>query len=230
MPPEPAKFDVTAALAIGVPEGKLREQLCAGESVTLPSGRLVEPHEVLGASSAGERILIVDCPSIDHLRLLRAHPALQSGGAAAPAPAAAAPGGGEQGGAVGGEGGEGGEDGVTTSKAAEGEAAEEAGEVAGEEAGEQGGKRAESGDAAAATEGAAAAEGREKGAAVPPLHAVIHLTGAAVRETAEYTAWCASLPAATTQLFTGEAPQPQVTRTLTRTLPFTLAVTLAGEP
>ena len=56
IPPEPAKFDVAAALAIGVPEGKLREQLCKGVSITLPSGRVVEPHEVLGASSsAGEQ-------------------------------------------------------------------------------------------------------------------------------------------------------------------------------
>jgi hypothetical protein len=38
---------------------------------------------------------------------------------------------------------------------------------------------------------------------------VIHLTPAAVRESVEYTAWCASLPAAASQLFTGEQPQPQ---------------------
>ena len=57
--------------------------------------------------------------------------------------------------------------------------------------------------------GAAAAEVEEKGAAVPPLHAVIHLTPPAVRESVEYMEWCTSLPAAATQLFTGEAPQPQ---------------------
>ena len=34
------------ALAIGVPEGKPRERLCKGESITLKSGRVVEPHEV----------------------------------------------------------------------------------------------------------------------------------------------------------------------------------------
>jgi hypothetical protein len=140
---------------------------------------------VLGAASPGERLLIVDCPSVEHLRLLRAHPALQSDGVAAAGPAD-----GGEGGAVGGEGG-------ADAKAAA------------VRAGEQGGKRAEPGDAAVATEGAAAAEVKEGGAAVPPLHAVIHLTSHAVRESAEYTAWCASLPAAAIQLFTGEAPQPQ---------------------
>ena len=35
MPPEPAKFDVAAAMAIGVPTGRIRERLCQGESVTL---------------------------------------------------------------------------------------------------------------------------------------------------------------------------------------------------
>jgi len=157
---------------------------------------------VLGVPSPGERILVVDCPSVEHLRLLRAHPALQSDGVAAAGPAD-----GGKGGAVGGEGGAvGGEGGADTKAAAV-------------DAGEQGGKRAEPGDTAAATEGAAAAEVKEGGAAaaevkegraaVPPLHAVIHLTSHAVRESAEYTAWCASLPAAAIQLFTGEAPQPQ---------------------
>ena len=156
---------------------------------------------MLGVPSPGERVLVVDCPSVEHLRLLRAHPALQSDGVAAAGPAD-----GGKGGAVGGEGGAvGGEGGADTKAAAV-------------DAGEQGGKRAEPGDtaaategaaAAAATEGAAAAEVKEGRAAVPPLHAVIHLTSHAVRESAEYTAWCASLPAAAIQLFTGEAPQPQ---------------------
>ena len=160
---------------------------------------------MLGVPSPGERVLVVDCPSVEHLRLLRAHPALQSDGVAAAGPAD-----GGKGGAVGGEGG------ADTKAAAV-------------DAGEQGGKRAEPGDTAAATEGAtaaevkegaaaaaevkeggaAAAEGKEGRAAVPPLHAVIHLTSHAVRESAEYTAWCASLPAGAIQLFTGEAPQPQ---------------------
>ena len=147
---------------------------------------------MLGVPSPGERLLVVDCPSVEHLRLLRAHPALQSDGVAAAGPAD-----GGKGGAVGGEGSAvGGEGGADTKAAAV-------------DAGEQGGKRAEPGDAAAATEGAAAAEVKEGRAAVPPLHAVIHLTSHAVRESAEYTAWCASLPAAAIQLFTGEAPQPQ---------------------
>ena len=55
---------------------------------------------MLGAASPGERLLIVDCPSVEHLRLLRAHPALQSDGVAAAGPAD-----GGEGGAVGGEGG-----------------------------------------------------------------------------------------------------------------------------
>ena len=96
---------------------------------------------MLGAASPGERLLIVDCPSVEHLRLLRAHPALQSDGVAAAGPAD-----GGEGGAVGGEGG-------ADAKAAA------------VRAGEQGGKRAEPGDAAVATEGAAAAEVKEGGAA-----------------------------------------------------------------
>jgi ribonuclease Z len=52
----PGRFDVEAARALGVPEGPFFGALQHGSAVTLPSGRVVSPPEVLGPTRAGRRI------------------------------------------------------------------------------------------------------------------------------------------------------------------------------
>jgi ribonuclease Z len=64
----PGRFDPAAAAALGVPFGPLRGRLQAGEAVTLPDGRVIEPGEVLGPARRGRRVAFVTdtapCPSL----------------------------------------------------------------------------------------------------------------------------------------------------------------------
>jgi ribonuclease Z len=53
----PGRFDVEAARALDVPEGPLFGSLQHGSDVTLPSGRVVSPSEVLGPGRSGRRIV-----------------------------------------------------------------------------------------------------------------------------------------------------------------------------
>ena len=96
MPAVRGRFDARAAAALGVPNGPLRGALCGGATITTPEGREVRPDEVLRGGSDGERVLVVDCPTIAHLRLLRSHAVLAelrraggASGAEAAAPGAA---------------------------------------------------------------------------------------------------------------------------------------------
>lgn len=52
-PPRPGKFSAKAARALGLPPGPLFGKLQAGEAVTAPDGRLVEPDQVLGPPRPG---------------------------------------------------------------------------------------------------------------------------------------------------------------------------------
>jgi ribonuclease Z len=54
----PGRLDRQKAAALGVPEGPLLGRLKAGESVTLPDGRVVHASEVLSPPRPGRRILI----------------------------------------------------------------------------------------------------------------------------------------------------------------------------
>lgn len=54
----PGAFDVDAAIALGVPAGPLFGRLQRGEPVTLDSGAVVVPGQVLGAERAGRTIVI----------------------------------------------------------------------------------------------------------------------------------------------------------------------------
>ena len=72
MPPVPPKFDAAAAVALGVPSGPLRAELCNGRAVELADGTRVMPHQVLSGGSAGELILVADCPTVAHVALLSA--------------------------------------------------------------------------------------------------------------------------------------------------------------
>jgi ribonuclease Z len=54
----PGRFDVETADALGVPDGPLRGTLQAGETVTLPDGRVVRPDEVLGPARRGRSLVL----------------------------------------------------------------------------------------------------------------------------------------------------------------------------
>jgi ribonuclease Z len=54
----PGRFDVERSDALGVPPGPERGALQRGEAVTLASGRVVAPEEVLGPPRPGRRIVL----------------------------------------------------------------------------------------------------------------------------------------------------------------------------
>jgi ribonuclease Z len=56
--PRPGRFDAGAADALGIPEGPERGALQAGESVTLPDGRVLTPDTVLGPARPGRKVVI----------------------------------------------------------------------------------------------------------------------------------------------------------------------------
>ncbi|MCX8153469.1 MAG: ribonuclease Z [Candidatus Bathyarchaeota archaeon] len=55
--PRPGRFYPEKARALGVPEGELWSRLQHGESVTLPNGLIVNPHEVAGPPRKGRKII-----------------------------------------------------------------------------------------------------------------------------------------------------------------------------
>jgi len=54
--PRPGKFDVAAAIRLGVPEGPLFGRLQSGEDVRLPDGSTVKPSDVLGPPRRGKSV------------------------------------------------------------------------------------------------------------------------------------------------------------------------------
>jgi ribonuclease Z len=54
----PGRFDVAAADALGVPPGRERGLLQAGEPLTLPDGTVVTPDEVLGQARPGRKLAL----------------------------------------------------------------------------------------------------------------------------------------------------------------------------
>jgi ribonuclease Z len=53
---KPGTFDVDRAQALGLQPGPLYGQLQKGQSLELPDGRLIQPHDVLGPAKRGRRI------------------------------------------------------------------------------------------------------------------------------------------------------------------------------
>lgn len=65
------KFMVEKARALGVPPGAMFGKLSAGEPVQLPdSEKWVQPSDVMGPSPIPARVLVLDLPSMDHVRCL----------------------------------------------------------------------------------------------------------------------------------------------------------------
>jgi ribonuclease Z len=64
----PGRFDVEAADELGVPAGRERGALQAGETVTLADGRVVEPAQVLGETRPGRTVVLTgDTAPSDHV-------------------------------------------------------------------------------------------------------------------------------------------------------------------
>jgi ribonuclease Z len=72
-PERPGRFDVSAADALGVPDGPARGRLQAGESVTAASGRTVTPGEVLGEPRPGRKLVLTGDTAPSPLVVQAAH-------------------------------------------------------------------------------------------------------------------------------------------------------------
>lgn len=71
MKPTRGKFMVEKARALGVPPGVMFGKLSGGEPVQLPdSGKWVQPSDVVGPSPVPARVLVLDLPSMNHVRSL----------------------------------------------------------------------------------------------------------------------------------------------------------------
>jgi ribonuclease Z len=66
----PGKFDMKAAVALGVPNGPQRGKLVRGETITLEDGTVVTPEMCVGPEQPGPRVIILDLPTLDHVREL----------------------------------------------------------------------------------------------------------------------------------------------------------------
>jgi ribonuclease Z len=69
----PGRFDVAAADELGVPDGPARGRLQAGEEVTVDSGRMVTPAEVLGEPRHGRKIVLTGDTAPSPLVVQAAH-------------------------------------------------------------------------------------------------------------------------------------------------------------
>lgn len=64
----PGKFDMAAAVKLGVPNGPMRGALVRGETVTLEDGTVVAPNMCVGPEQPGPRVVIFDAPTLEHVR------------------------------------------------------------------------------------------------------------------------------------------------------------------
>jgi len=61
------------ALSLGVPQGPLLGKLKGGHAVTLPDGRVIEPSACVEGGTAGAVVVLLACPSRQHITGLAAH-------------------------------------------------------------------------------------------------------------------------------------------------------------
>jgi hypothetical protein len=64
------KFDAARAKRLGITPGPDFKRLQQGESITLPSGTVVRPEDVIGAPPPAPAFVIVDCPASKYVRSL----------------------------------------------------------------------------------------------------------------------------------------------------------------
>ncbi|WIA11634.1 hypothetical protein OEZ85_011737 [Tetradesmus obliquus] len=64
----PGKFNPKKAAELGVPRGPMLGELQRGIAVTIPNGKVIQPHEVMDTpATPGACLLLVDCPSAAYL-------------------------------------------------------------------------------------------------------------------------------------------------------------------
>jgi ribonuclease Z len=67
LPDIPGKFLPQKAASLGVPRGPLYGKLQKGESVEAANGKTVHPSDVMEPSTPGPTVMIIDCPTVDHI-------------------------------------------------------------------------------------------------------------------------------------------------------------------
>ena len=68
LPDIPGKFLPQKAASLGVPRGPLYGKLQKGESVEAANGKTVHPADVMEPSTPGPTVMIIDCPTVDHIQ------------------------------------------------------------------------------------------------------------------------------------------------------------------
>lgn len=69
--PRPGALNVQKCFALGVPKGPMLGILKNGESVTLNNGTVINPDNVRDPDDPGPIFLVIDLPTIGHLKSLR---------------------------------------------------------------------------------------------------------------------------------------------------------------
>lgn len=65
--PSRGKFLIDKARALGVPKGPMFRTLTMGQPVTLESGQVIQPSQVMDEPKTPPRVLIIDCPDMQTL-------------------------------------------------------------------------------------------------------------------------------------------------------------------
>lgn len=67
------RLDVSKAVSLGVPKGPMLGKLKGGQAVTLPDGRVVEPSACVEGGTTGSVVVLLACPSLQHVAPLVSH-------------------------------------------------------------------------------------------------------------------------------------------------------------
>ncbi|KAG0367805.1 hypothetical protein BGZ54_003219 [Gamsiella multidivaricata] len=64
------KFDQEAAIKLGLKPGRLYGNLVKGISVSLESGEIIHPHQVISGARPGRVFMVIDCPTVEYISSL----------------------------------------------------------------------------------------------------------------------------------------------------------------
>ncbi|KAJ2726529.1 hypothetical protein GGI07_000471 [Coemansia sp. Benny D115] len=73
-PEIPGKFDLDAAMALGLKPGPQYGKLIRGESVTTPDGTVIHPSQCVGPTRQSGVFIIIDCPDTSYIESLTTNP------------------------------------------------------------------------------------------------------------------------------------------------------------
>ncbi|KAJ3292826.1 Zinc phosphodiesterase ELAC protein 2 [Rhizoclosmatium sp. JEL0117] len=72
------KFDIAAAVALGIPRGPMYGALTKGNAVTLADGRVIQPEQCASPPKPGAMFIIIDVPSVDYIPSIQSNLSLQA--------------------------------------------------------------------------------------------------------------------------------------------------------